>query len=50
MGLKENNPDQSVSASVINRDPNNLYYTFTLDQGSNAGVKVNDLVITDQGV
>ncbi len=51
LGLKENNPDyQFVSASVINRDPNNLYYTFTLDQGSNAGVKVNDPVITDQGV
>ena len=51
LGLKENNPDyQFVSASVINRDPNNVYYTFTLDQGSNAGIKVNDPVITDQGV
>ena len=40
LGLKENNPDyEFVSASVINRDPNNVYYTFTLDQGSNAGIK-----------
>ena len=51
LGLKESNPDyQFVSASVINRDPNNAYYTLTLDQGSSAGVKVNDPVITDQGV
>ncbi len=51
LGLKRDNPDyQLVSAAVVGRDPNHLFYTFTADQGSKSGVKVNDPVITDQGV
>lgn len=51
LGLKKDNPDyQLVSAAVVGRDPNHLFYTFTADKGSMAGVKVNDPVITDEGV
>lgn len=51
LGLKKDHPDyQLVSAAVIGRDPNNLFHTFTVDKGSNTGIKVNDPVITDKGV
>lgn len=51
--LKKDNPDfQFVSASVIGRDPNELFYGFTVDKGSlyNKEIKVNDPVITDAGL
>ena len=49
--LKESNPDyQFVSAGVVNRDANDMNCSFTLDKGSSAGVKINDPVITEQGV
>ncbi len=51
LGLKAENPDyQFVSASVVSRSTANPLFTLTLDQGSLAGVKVNDPVITDAGV
>lgn len=38
-----------MAASVIGRDPN-TFYCFTIDQGTNAGISVNDPVVTDEGV
>lgn len=50
LDMKEQNQDfQLVAASVIGRDPNR-FYTFTIDRGTNAGVSVNDPVVTDEGV
>ena len=49
--LKDDNPDfQFVSAAVIGRDPNELFGGFYIEQGSNAGISVNDPVITNSGV
>lgn len=49
--LKKNHKDfQFVSASVIGRDPNDLFHNFTIDKGNLAGVKVNDPVITNAGL
>jgi rod shape-determining protein MreC len=49
--LKSDNPDfKPVSAAVIGRDPNDLFYNFQIDKGSLSGVSVNDPVITDSGV
>lgn len=51
LGIKEQNPDlEFVAGSVIQRDPSDPFYGFTLDQGSQAGVEVNDPVITNLGV
>jgi len=49
--LKEENPDfQLVSASVVGRDPNDLFGQFTIDQGTRSGIAVNDPVVTEGGV
>ncbi len=49
--LKNDNQDfQFVSAAVIGRDPNDVFYTFQIDKGSSAGISVNDPVITNSGV
>lgn len=49
--LKNDNPSfQFVPADVIGRDPNAIFYEFTLDQGSSAGVSKYDPVITNLGV
>ncbi len=49
--LKSENPDfKPVSAAVIGRDPNNVFYNFQIDKGSSSGISVNDPVITDSGV
>lgn len=49
--LKNDNKDfKPVSAAVIGRDPNDLFYNFQIDKGSLAGIAVNDPVITDGGV
>lgn len=51
LDLKDKNKSWSfVSASVIGRDPNDLFYNFTVDQGTLSGVKVNDPVITNAGL
>ncbi len=49
--LKSENEDfKPVAAAVIGRDPNDLFGGFTLDQGTQSGVKVNDPVVTEAGV
>lgn len=49
--LKNDNPDYKlVSAAVIGRDPANLFYQFTIDQGTLSGIAVNDPVVTEAGV
>ncbi len=49
--LKEENQDfQMLPATVIGRDPNDVFYGFSIDQGSLNGVSVNDPVITGDGV
>lgn len=50
LDMKSENPDfKPVAASVIGRDPN-TFYCFTIDRGTNAGVAINDPVVTDEGV
>ncbi len=49
--LKSENPDfKPVSAAVIGRDPNDLFYNFQIDKGSLSGISLNDPVITESGV
>lgn len=49
--LKSSNPDfKPVAAAVVGRDPNNFFGQFTIDQGSQNGVKTNDPVVTEAGV
>ncbi len=38
------------SATVIGRDPNDVFYGFSIDKGTLAGVSVGDPVITGQGL
>lgn len=48
--MKQENPDfKPVAASVIGRDPSS-FYSFTIDKGTQAGISLNDPVITDEGV
>ena len=35
---------------MIGRDPADLFYGFTIDQGSLSGIEKNDPVITDRGL
>ncbi len=49
--VKEENPDhQYVTASVISRDPNSRFYSFTIDKGTLDGVSYLDPVITADGL
>ena len=49
--LKQDNKDFIfVSGAVVGRDPNDLFYSFTVDKGSLAGIRVNNPVITNSGV
>lgn len=49
--LKSENKDFTfVSGSVVGRDPNDAFHSFTVDKGSLAGVTVNSPVITESGV
>lgn len=49
--LKNENPDfKPVSAAVIGRDPNDVFYNFQIDKGTLSGISLNDPVITDSGV
>lgn len=49
--LKKNNKSlQFAPAEVIARDPNDSFYGFTIDQGSNAGISLNDPVMTSGGL
>ena len=50
-GIKDENPNYNIAvATVIRRDPNDDFYGFTIDKGSRDDVKVNDPVITDNGL
>ncbi|HIY27286.1 MAG TPA: rod shape-determining protein MreC [Candidatus Acutalibacter pullistercoris] len=51
LGLEEEEPENELrSASVIGRDPNDVFYGFSIDAGTLSGVSVGDPVITDQGL
>ena len=42
--------NQLVSASVIGRDPNDVFYGFSIDKGTLEGVAVGDPVISSRGL
>ena len=49
--ITEEGPENTLrSATVIGRDPNDVFYGFSIDQGALSGVEVGDPVITDQGL
>lgn len=49
--LKKQNPSYKIMpASVIMRDANDDFYSFTLDIGTTSGVSVNNPVITENGI
>lgn len=49
--LKKQNPSYNICpATVIKRDTNDDFYSFTLDIGSAKSVKLNDPVITENGL
>jgi rod shape-determining protein MreC len=43
-------PFQSVPATLIARDPSNILSTIVLDVGTDAGVKVGHVVLSEQGL
>lgn len=46
LDVKEENPDfKFESTSIIARDSADMYYSFVIGKGSNAGIEVNDPVI-----
>ncbi|MGN0706977.1 MAG: rod shape-determining protein MreC [Faecalibacterium sp.] len=48
--IQQNNPERTyVSSFVIGRDPLDEFGGFTLDQGTLAGVKTGDTVLSDEG-
>ena len=47
---KDNSDYELMPASVINRDPNEKFYGFTVNKGSASGVSVNDPVLTENGL
>ena len=47
---KQNQDLKFISGKVIEKDLNDLFKGFTLDQGSNNGVKLNDPVVTEKGL
>ncbi len=50
-GIKESNKSlRFVSASVIGRNPTEVFGDFVIDKGTNSGVSVNDAVITENGM
>lgn len=49
--ITEQQPENTLrAATVIGRDPNDMFYGFFIDQGTLAGVEVGDPVITSQGL
>ena len=51
LDVKKAMPDlQLAAASVVGRDPNDVFGDFTINCGSLAGVSVGDAVITETGV
>src|SRR5438105_533991 len=41
---------ESVIAPVISRDPSGVLHTIVLGAGTNEGVRLDDIVVSDQGV
>lgn len=51
LDLKEKNPDFELEpGAVVARDPNDRFYSFTIDIGSLDGVSLRDPVICDEGL
>lgn len=49
--ITEQAPENTLrAATVIGRDPNDVFFGFSIDQGTLAGVEVGDPVITSQGL
>ena len=49
--LKRENPQfELLPASVIRRDPNDEFYSFTINVGSSNGVSLEDPVVTENGI
>lgn len=49
--LKAENPQYEIlPATVVRRDPNDDFYSFTLDKGKSSGVAVGDPVVTENGI
>ncbi len=49
--LKKEHPDfELIPASVLRKDPNDEFYSFTLDKGSSSGVKTADPVVSETGL
>ena len=49
--ITEEEPENTLRAATsIGRDPNDVFYGFSIDQGTLAGVEVGDPVITQQGL
>ena len=49
--ITEEVPENTLrAATVIGRDPNDVFYGFSLDQGTLAGVEAGDPVITQSGL
>ena len=51
LGIQEENPQwETMTASVIGRDPCDQFYSFTIDKGTLDGVSYQDPVITADGL
>lgn len=51
LGIQEENPQwETMTASVIGRDPSDQFYSFTIDKGTLDGVFYQDPVITADGL
>lgn len=51
LGIQEENPQwETMTASVIERDPSDQFYSFTIDKGTLDGVSYQDPVITADGL
>ena len=49
--LKDQNPQYGIlPATVVRRDPNDDFYSFTLDKGITSDVAVGDPVVTENGI
>ncbi len=49
--ITEERPEnRSLAASVIGRDPNDVFYGFSIDKGTLEGISVGDPVITNRGL
>ena len=51
LGITEARPEnRSLAASVIGRDPNDMFYGFSIDKGTLEGIQAGDPVITSRGL